>query len=108
MQVDLGEGTVHPNHQENRLAYAQRVIAFLDKHVPSAKAGNLAAMNDATWYRIARQAGEERMPSKATISCVIGMVFMREQMLAQLATFAGNGERLLSKLEPVDREAELV
>jgi hypothetical protein len=47
------------------------------------------------------------MPSVATISTIIGMVHMREQMQAEIAKVTGAGFQL-SKLEPVDHEAELV
>lgn len=107
MQVDLGKGTVHPSHMKARLAYASRIIAFLDRHVPTAKAANLAAMSDATWHRVATTAGEVNMPSVATISTIVGMVHMREKMQAEIAKVTGAGFQL-STLETVDHEAALV
>lgn len=110
MQVNLGSGTAHPSHQENRLAYAQRIIKFMDKHVPSAKAANMCVMNDQTWHRIARLAGEERMPSKATISTIVGMVRGRELAIEAISTSLGQPEkRLLSRFEKApDPEAAMV
>lgn len=75
---------IHVNHLENRLLYAQRIIAFFDRRVPDAKAANMAAMNRATWEHICRLAGEERMPSDATISTIVGMVRGRELAMEAL------------------------
>ncbi len=99
MQTDLGPGVAHPNHMSNRLAYAQRIIALLDDHIPSATAANLCALNRASWDRIARLAGEERMPSEATISVIIAMVRGRELAVEALqASLADSSKRLLSKV----------
>ena len=110
MQTDLGPGAVHPNHMENRLAYAQRIISFIDKHIPSAKAANLCVLNDASWYRIARLAGEANMPSKATISTVIGLVRGRELAIEAIQTSLGQPEkRLLSRFDKApDPEESMV
>lgn len=109
MQTNLGPGAAHPSHQENRLAYAQRIIKFMDKHVPSAKAANMCVMNDASWHRIAKLAGEERLPSRATISTIIGMVRGRELAIEAIQDSLGNGERILSRLAPAPSdEAEMV
>lgn len=96
MQMDFGPNGVHASHMENRIAYAERIIAWLDENIAPFKAGNLAALNGPTWDRIATQAGEKTMPSKATVSCIIGMVHMRETIAAQTATVSVSGRRLLA------------
>lgn len=109
MQVNLGKGTSHPNEIENRLAYAQRVIAFMDTHIPQAKAANMAVMDHSSWNRIATLAGEQRMPSKSTISAIIGMVRGRELAVESIKSSLANPEtRLLSRLATHDPDAELV
>lgn len=108
MQTDLGRGTHHVNHVQNQLAYAQRIIAFMDQHIPRARVANMAVMNDASWHRIARLAGEEHMPSKATICMILGMVAMREAITDQGAKVTGPEGRLLSRLVPVDPEEGMI
>jgi len=110
MQVDLGKGTAHPNHQANRLAYAQRIIAFMDEHIPRAKAANMAILDHAAWNRIAKLAGEKAMPSEATISMIIGMVHGRQLAVEAIQNSLGNPEaRLLSRLTPApDPDADKI
>lgn len=98
MQMDFGPHGVHANHMENRIAYAERIIAWLDANIGEFKAGNLAAMNGATWDRVATQAGEKTMPSMATVSTIVGMVHMRATISRQAATASVSGARLLSSL----------
>lgn len=108
VQVDLGKGTIHPSHMKARLAYASRILAFMDKHVPSARAANMAIMNDASWYRIAELAGEERKPSKATISAIVAMAHMREEM-ARVISERVPGDMVVSRFVPApDPEEEMV
>lgn len=99
MQIDNGPGGVHPSHLANRIAYAERIIAWLDEFLPEANAENLAVVNAPTWERIAVKAGESIPPSSATISTIVGMVKMRENVLAQVAQVAG-GAKLFSALPP--------
>lgn len=111
MQVDLGspKRVSHPSETENRLAYAQRIIVFLDARLPKAKAANLAVLDHASWNRIATLADEKHMPSKATIMAVIAMVRGRELAVEAIqASLSNTGDRLLSRLTTVDHEAELV
>lgn len=109
MQVNLGPGTAHPNHQAARLAYAVRIITFLGEHIPRAKAANLAVMDDASWYRICTLAGEKNMPAKATISTIIGMVYGREMAIEAIqASLAGPVEPMFSRITAHDPEAEMV
>lgn len=98
MQTDLGPGVAHPNHMENRLAYAQRIVAMLDEHIPSATAANLCALNRASWDRIAVLAGEERKPSEATISVIIAMVRGRELAVEAIKSSLSISTPLLSKV----------
>ena len=97
MQIDQGEGGVHPNHLSNRIAYAERIIAWLDEFLPEAKAENLAVVNAPTWERIAVKAGETIAPSSATISTIVGMIKMRENVLAQVAKVTG-GAKMFDRL----------
>jgi hypothetical protein len=114
MQTYTGEANPHPNHMENRLAYAQRIIALIDEHMPAAKAANLCLLNRPSWDRIATLAGEERKPSEATISVIIAMVRGRELAIEALQASLGDAsKRLLTKVtvEPKPeavREAERV
>lgn len=101
MQMTVGAHVSHPSEIENRIAYATRVVAFLDRHLPTARAANIAVMNQASWDRIADLAGENH-PSKASINMITGMIVMRESIVAQAATVSGPTTRLLSKLETVD------
>lgn len=111
MQIDLGEGVPHPSHMENRLAYAQRIIGFLDAHIPNAKAANLCVMNRASWNRVADLAGESAHPAEGTISVVIAMVRGRELAVDALQGALNGDKRLLSKVEtaaPATPEKALV
>lgn len=85
----------HPNETENRLAYAQRIIGFLDTYAPGAKAVNLSRMNEASWRKIADLSEEARPPSKSTISMVIGMVRGRELAIESITRSLGDPSRRL-------------
>lgn len=101
MQMTVGKHISHPSELENRIAYATRVVAFIDEHLPAARAANVAIMNQASWDRIAQLAGENT-PSKATINMIVGMLVMRESIVAQAGKVSGPTARLLSTLETVD------
>lgn len=100
MQREQGPSVAHVNHLENRLAYAQRIIRWLDKHVENHTAASLALFNRATWDRIATLAGEERKPSEATISTIVGMVRGKELMAKALGKALHDADdRLMSNVE---------
>lgn len=85
----------HEKETENRLAYAQRTIGFLNTHIPGHRAINLAHMNEAAWRRISELAGEARPPSKSTISMIIGMVRGRELAIQAIQKSVGDSSRRL-------------
>lgn len=68
---------MHTNEINNRLAYAQRFLGFLDREMPGVSATSLSLMADESWGNLAVQAGE-RPPSKSTVSVIIALVRGRE------------------------------
>lgn len=102
---DPGDGVPHANHMENRLAYAQRIITYLDHRLPVGwRAANLCVLNRASWNKIATLAGEDRMPAEGTISCIIAMCRGREiqaqAVVEAMQVSIHNAEpRLLSTLQ---------
>lgn len=103
MQTNLGTEVPHPQEIENRLAYAQRIIAFLDQHVPHAQAANLAMMNRASWNRTCSLAGEAHMPSLATISTIVGMVHGRSLAVEAITGSLAQPEKRLLNRTRLDR-----
>jgi hypothetical protein len=68
---------MHANEIENRIAYAQRIVTYVDREMPGATSASLTQLGDLSWRRIANLAGE-RVPSDATVSVVIALVRGRE------------------------------
>lgn len=58
-------------HTANRVAMATRLADFLEQHLEEPTPEQVAALNDIAWARIARLAGEQRIPSQATRDCVV-------------------------------------
>lgn len=71
----------HPVEAQNRLDKAQRMVEFLDTHVPNATARQLSMLDDAAWLRFNHLMGEKLPPSKALVSTVIALVRGREMAI---------------------------
>lgn len=68
---------MHVNEINNRIAMAQRLVAYIDREMPEASSDSLALIGEMGWRRIANLAGE-RVPSDSTVSVVIALVRGRE------------------------------
>ena len=73
--------TIATPHMQNRIALAERIDAYLDKHMPMATASNLMVLDEASWERIASLAGESKL-SDGTITAVIALVRGQENLEA--------------------------
>ena len=74
----LTEAPIHPVASANRVAKAQRVVAFMDEHESifggPVSASTAADFQAATWRLINEAMGEQRPMSDLTVATVIGLL----------------------------------